>query len=1334
MKQTRFWLVIIAVLLCSISARAHDFEVDGIRYDITSFTDLTVRATSISDVLTGELVVPSKVQFKGKELSVIEVGDDFANSNLSISSLAVNEGVISIGTRAFRDCANLKTIDIAHTVTQIGTECFYGCTSLEAFDNRGIVSLGSKSFAECENLKVISMENLTSLTEGTFLNCTELSDCNIPNITSIGSEAFKNCQSLKEYSITGNVSSVGKSAFEGCTSLVAMIFPNNVKELGKGIFKNCTALTSISIGTGTSYLPWIFEGCTNLSDIRIEDSYSTLKFGYTGKEEKSWEVTIGNKDVFIDYTSYPAMFTGFNLKNVYIGRNITTEKFCYYSKEYYSYVKHGYYIPNPPFSGSSIESLIIGSFVSDLKMFGSITGADYKHGAWNGAFQNCINLDSVTIYSKVTNIPEKAFSGCRKIRFIDIPNSITIIGSNSFEGCTGLKKISLGCNLTTIGENAFTGCDSLEQINLKASIPPTYGTGFSSKNYMNTQINIPTGYLKAYQEADPWKNFWNVSEKRELISTFEVDGIKYSVLQDNQVEIVGNSISDTTELHIKSKVEYYDNCYDVVSISDYAFSGCSYLLSVQIEDGIKDIGVSAFINCTNLKTINMPTGLQTIGGMAFMGCSSLSEILLPTSITSISFSCFRACEKLTSILLPTNITTIEQYAFSGCAGLTELIIPSGVTAIEQYAFYGCSGLTELTIPSSVTTIDGTALSGCSGLKELVFEDSDIPLVFPNGEYDTATDILKKYVNGESVRYQIKYYKSPFSKYPIEKLYIGRNLSDKSRYNINGDGGMDPYVITSYDAPFCDLPNLKELVIGENVTVLGPNQDYISEVDLKITPGSFKNCSTIRTVEVKSPTPPTGVEFTNNVYANASLIVPKGAENGYKEATGWKNFVNLIIETDSIVLDQQAITINVYDEHQLHATVYPENATDTTVIWTSSDETVVKVSNSGRITGVSAGKATITAACGNVSASCEVEVVIVEPNEIILNKQAIMTTVNSVYQLHATVYPEDVTDKTVIWASSDESVATVSESGYVVGISVGKAVITATCGNVSATCDVEVEVENFIKTQPTAENLLVELNTPEEGVKYQWYQLVEGMIYSKEIIPTSSGKYAWTESNGIWTSGNNREDDVQTFSVMTATVKVQLGDTISFDYTVPKGDGRYDGGSQWFKITLKGETYMQTFGGKNGYASHYELDINDYKINHSLNKDSTMTIGFECVRTNSERATVSNIRHTRPTGFYRGMVDEKIVGATTARLDDSLFVEGSVVYCVVTLPSGKTLKSDNVQTKNGDTGFKESVLDSSNGYTIYTLNGIFVMRTMSKSDLNNLPKGIYIVNGKILLVK
>ena len=355
--------------------------------------------------------------------------------------MSVDEGIISIGARAFKNCANLATVNIAQSVTYLGEECFYGCSALESFCNNGIVTMGASSFAECKNLKEVSIESLDSLQQKTFLNCSQLMDCNLSNIKSIGKEAFKNCLSLKEYYIPAGVSTIGESAFEGCSSLITMIIPNNVKELGKGVFEGCTALTSISIGAGISYLPWIFEECSNLSEIRFEDSYSTLVFGYTGKDEESWEGTIGNKDISIDYTSYPAMFSGFNLKSVYIGRNITTEKFCYYSREYNSYIKHAYYIPNPPFSTSNIEFLTIGSCVSHLKMCGSTTGADYTHGTWNGAFQDCTNLDSVAIYSPATDIPENTFSGCNRIESLEIPNTVTEIGSNAFYECAGLKKI-----------------------------------------------------------------------------------------------------------------------------------------------------------------------------------------------------------------------------------------------------------------------------------------------------------------------------------------------------------------------------------------------------------------------------------------------------------------------------------------------------------------------------------------------------------------------------------------------------------------------------------------------------------------------------------------------------------------------------------------------------------------------------------------------------------------------------------------------------------------------------------------------------------------------------
>lgn len=281
---------------------------------------------------------------------------------------------------------------------------------------------------------------------------------------------------------------------------------------------------------------------------------------------------------------------------------------------------------------------------------------------------------------------------------------------------------------------------------------------------------------------------------------------------------------------------------------------------------------------------------------------------------------------------------------------------------------------------------------------------------------------------------------------------------------------------------------------------------------------------------------------------------------------------------------------------------------------------------------------------------------------------------------------------------------------------------------------EKESTVAIKTQPTAENLQIELTPSEVEVKYQWYQYVERkVVYSKDVIPASFGPFAWTESNKIWTSGNRGIGQSQ--SVMTATIDIQKDDTISFDYTVPKGDGNSSSGSQWFQFTINGSGHMFTFGGNNEYSSHYDLSISDYWYKY---KDaSTITIGFECVRNgNSDHATVSNIKHIRPTGFteLNGLVDEIIVGATTEKLDESLFEKGNIVYCVVTLPNGKTLISDKVRTIKDDTGIEEVVFEPVNGYTVYTIYGTFVMRTMEKSNLDKLPTGIYIINGKKLIVK
>ena len=926
MKTIKQILLTIAVLLCSLTANAYDFEVDGIRYDIISFTELTVKATSVSESIISDLIIPSKVLFNGKELNVIELGDEFAISNLVISSLTISDGIKSVGDRAFKNCSNLATITIAQTISEIGTECFYGCTALEIFENTGIITLGSKSFAGCENLEMVSIENIMSIEEGTFQNCVKLVDCYFPNIISIGKESFKNCQSLDEYDITNNVLSIDDFAFKGCINLSSIVIPNSVRDLGKGIFEGCTSLTSISIGSGVSFLPWIFEGCVGLSDIRIEDSYETLIFDYTG--ERSYSSNYNDNYVKERRSMYypsSAMFIDMDLKTVYIGRNLTTQSYCY--KQYYQsgayLLENYYYVPNPPFSGSNIESLTIGNLVSDLKMYTYVETNIPEVaaiGTWNGAFQNCTNLDTVILYSSTTLIPKNTFSGCDKISTIEIPNSVKKIAVNAFEGCTGLKTLSLGCGLETIEANALSGCDSLVEINIKAPVPPTYNTGFSSNHYINTNVNVPADCLNIYQETEPWKNFWNLLPSNNLISLFEIDGIKYSEIKNKNVEIIGNNISEQTELILNNEVEYYGNKYNVMSISDNAFKNCSYLSSIQILYGIESIGKSAFEDCANLEVANLSSNIHSIGDAAFKNCSLLGNIILPDSITIIPSECFYGCQTLNSITnLSSNIHSIGSAAFKNCSLLDNVILPNSITVIPSECFYECKSLSSMVIPSSVVKFEKAAFEGCSNLKEFIFEDGEKPLLFSNGEYDMSTNMQSTVIDGVTVKFKIKYYSAYFADLPIEKLYVGRNLSNESRYIIEIDEAWDGwsgyyyyyyyYLITSYDAPFSKLPSLKELIIGENVDILGPAQELIPEVNMYITSGSFKNCSSIQTIEVKNSTPPAGAEFANNVYSNAKLIVPMSSINLYEEAEPWKNFVNLMKFNITYIVDNDVYFID-----------------------------------------------------------------------------------------------------------------------------------------------------------------------------------------------------------------------------------------------------------------------------------------------------------------------------------------------------------------------------------------------------------------------------------------
>ena len=167
-----------------------------------------------------------------------------------------------------------------------------------------------------------------------------------------------------------------------------------------------------------------------------------------------------------------------------------------------------------------------------------------------------------------------------------------------------------------------------------------------------------------------------------------------------------------------------------------------------------------------------------------------------------------------------------------------------------------------------------------------------------------------------------------------------------------------------------------------------------------------------------------------------------------------------IAVTGVSLNKTELTLTRGESETLIATVSPPNASNKNVTWESSDPSVATVDQNGKVTAVKAGTATITVKTedGGKTASCVVTVKKKEVTGIALNKSVVHLTVDNTETLIAIVEPEDADDVTIIWSSSDESIATVDQNGKVTALAVGEATITARVGDYSATCIVSVEEE------------------------------------------------------------------------------------------------------------------------------------------------------------------------------------------------------------------------------------------------------------------------------------
>lgn len=198
-----------------------------------------------------------------------------------------------------------------------------------------------------------------------------------------------------------------------------------------------------------------------------------------------------------------------------------------------------------------------------------------------------------------------------------------------------------------------------------------------------------------------------------------------------------------------------------------------------------------------------------------------------------------------------------------------------------------------------------------------------------------------------------------------------------------------------------------------------------------------------------------------------------ARNG--ELSGICVVTVVVTARDLVVPDALELVMNGQNSANLNAAATPEDATGVTFTYTSSDETVATVDETGLVTAVANGEAEITvtltqafpAATGEtataetarqpVTLTATTHVTVTTAAERIeLDKTEGVLTVGSTHKIKAAVLPDTATDQTLTWTSSDESVATVDASGKVTAKKAGSAVITASCGDVSAQYNLTVQ--------------------------------------------------------------------------------------------------------------------------------------------------------------------------------------------------------------------------------------------------------------------------------------
>ena len=375
-------------------------------------------------------------------------------------------------------------------------------------------------------------------------------------------------------------------------------------------------------------------------------------------------------------------------------------------------------------------------------------------------------------------------------------------------------------------------------------------------------------------------------------------------------------------------------------------------------------------------------------------------------------------QDVTDVIIAEGVTDIPDCTFATRKYLQSVTFPSTLQTIGNFAFVDCDALENVFIPDNVIVIGLGAFSFCSGLMSIKVSSR-------NANYSSQNGILYNKAKTSLIQYAVAREDPNITILPDVK-YIGDYAFNncKSIETVQFHSG----VVSIGNNAFNGCVNLTSVMIPSGVQSIGAY--------------TFYGCTSLQGVTLPKSVESIGTyafgysdlhkkhsDFYVRSYSNTEAE-NYAAECQFKCITIFESVPAAKIEW---AYGRSSHCLSVGDFLELSVNVLPSDedaeqgkeVTDKTVKWTTSNAAIATVVN-GLVKGISIGKVTITATAtdGRCSATCTVTTVIPVTN-IVMDQSSIAAKPGNVIHLSATLEPSNTTSRSLIWTSSDSSIAEIT---------------------------------------------------------------------------------------------------------------------------------------------------------------------------------------------------------------------------------------------------------------------------------------------------------------------